>query len=107
MTQQLDPRVRYGRNTTKTNGACITAGMDQGFHNWLLYSGQLGKYVDIKIYQQGEGPVNTIGGFFGTRIPLKFPLKEWLVMRGDEERQIIYNWNGEVSPCVHQADRFL
>ena len=38
-TQQLDPRVRYGRNTTKSNGACISTGMDQGFHNWLIYSG--------------------------------------------------------------------
>jgi len=26
ITQQLDPRVRYGRNTTKTNQGCISLG---------------------------------------------------------------------------------
>ena len=49
VTLQLDPRVRYGRNTTKTNDGCLSLGMDQGFHNWLLYSGQLEKYMDIKV----------------------------------------------------------
>jgi len=49
ITQQLDPRVRYGRNTTMTNKNCISLGMDQGFHNWLVYSGQLDKYMDIKV----------------------------------------------------------
>jgi len=103
ITQQLDPRVRYGRNTTKTNQGCISLGnviititavpskslqsyhykgMDQGFHNWLVYSGQLDKYMDIKVYQQGEGPVNTVGAFFGERALLKFDLKTWKVLQG-------------------------
>lgn len=43
ITQQLDPRVRYGRNTTMTNRHCISLGMDQGFHNWLVYSGKFCK----------------------------------------------------------------
>jgi hypothetical protein len=107
ITQQLDPRVRYGRKTTKTNKGCISLGMDQGFHNWLVYSGQLEKYMDIKIYQQGEGPVNTIGGFFGERILLKFPLEKWQVLRGEKGKQRIHNWNGDPSPAVHQGDRFL
>ena len=56
--------------------------MDQGFHNWLVYSGQLDKYMDIKVYQQGEGPVNTVGAFFGERALLKFDLKTWKVLQG-------------------------
>lgn len=52
LLQQLDPRVRYGRNTTVTNNkGCISLGMDQGIHNWLVYSGALDRYVDLKIYQ--------------------------------------------------------
>lgn len=107
ITQQLDPRVRYGRNTTKTNKHCISLGMDQGFHNWLVYSGQLDKYMDLKIYQQGEGPVNTVGAFFGDRAAVKMPLEKWTVLRGTAPNKMIHNWNGDASPVVHQADRFL
>lgn len=107
MVQQLNPQVRYGKGTTKSNDACVTGGMDQGFHNWLLYTGELEKYMDLKIFQQGEGPVNTIGSFFGQRIILKIPLTEWGVMKGAKGSQMIYNWNGDVSPVVHQSDRFL
>jgi hypothetical protein len=52
MVQQLNPVVRYGKGTSKTNAPCVTGGMDQGFHNWLLYTGELDKYMDVKIYQQ-------------------------------------------------------
>lgn len=107
LTQQLNPVARYGHGTKRTNDGCITGGMDQGLHNWLLYSGLLARYVDVKIYQQGEGPVNTVGGFFGTRIPLKIPLVEWGVLRGQSPHQMIHNWNGDPSPVIHQADRFL
>ena len=108
ITQQLDPRVRYGRNTTETNKQCISLGMDQGFHNWLVYSGQLDKYMDLKIYQQGEGPVNTVGAFFpGERALLKFNLKTWNVLRGEPPSMTFHNWNGDLSPVIHQADRFL
>jgi len=107
ITQQLDPRVRYGRNTTKTNQNCISLGMDQGFHNWLVYSGQLDKYMDIKVYQQGEGPVNTVGAFFGERALLKFDLKTWKVLQGEGKDKWFHNWNGDKSPVIHQYDRFL
>jgi len=108
ISQQLDPRVRYGRNTTETNKPCVSLGMDQGFHNWLVYSGQLDKYMDLKIYQQGEGPVNTVGAFFpGERALLKFNLKTWNVLRGEAPNLAFHNWNGDISPVIHQADRFL
>ena len=60
MTQQLNPRIRYGKNSSvETNEGCSSTGMDQGFHNWLIYSGIIQKYMEVKVYQQGEGPVNT------------------------------------------------
>ena len=31
---------------------------DQGYHSYLYYSGEFGK---VRVYPQGEGPVNTIG----------------------------------------------
>jgi hypothetical protein len=38
-----------GRNSTGEMKMCISLGMDQGFHNWLVYSGQLDKYMDLKV----------------------------------------------------------
>jgi hypothetical protein len=107
ITQQLDPKVRYGRNTTKTNAGCISLGMDQGFHNWLVYGGVLDRYMNVKIYQQGEGPVNTVGSFFGERAILKFDLKTWKVLKGESPNKFFYNYNGQLSPVIHQMDRFL
>lgn len=112
--QQSDPRVRLGRNSTataadlqKADRSCISNGVDQGFHNWLLYSGILNKYMDVKIYQQGEGMVNTLGGFYGEKKLLRAALSEWKVLRGESPYKYVYNWNGDRSPVVHQIDRFL
>lgn len=109
MIQQLDPRVRLGRNSSVIdNKGCITAGMDQGLHNWLVYSGLLGKYFDVQIYQQGEGPVNTVGAMIGgDQAMLTLPLSEWKVLRGESPNKYFYNWNGDKSPVVHQYDRFM
>ena len=71
MTKQLDPSVRFTRTGLDIKNAesveipkdayktCSSIGIDQGFHNFLLYSGQLDKVMDVKIFPQGEGPVNT------------------------------------------------
>lgn len=107
MTQQLDPRARYGRNSTLTNEGCISLGMDQGFHNWLIYSGLLSKYMEVQVFHQGEGAVNTIGGMHGPRKVVPFTLSEWNILRGAAPNKKIYNWNGDISPVVHQADRYL
>jgi hypothetical protein len=104
---QMDPKVRYGKKTNKDNKGCISLGMDQGFHNWLLYSGALERYMDVKYFKQGEGPVNTVGAFFpGALALLKFNLTEWKVLKGKRSEQYFYNWNGDKSPVVHQYDRF-
>jgi len=81
--------------------------MDQGFHNWLLYSGALNAFMDVKVYLQGEGPVNTVGGFYGSSILLKFPLETWKILQGKAPHKKFYNWNGDVSPVVHQYDRYM
>jgi hypothetical protein len=107
MTQQLNPKVRYGKESQETNAGCVTMGMDQGFHNWLVYGGALEKLMSLKIYQQGEGPVSTVGAFFPGRSALiKRNLTEWRVLRGSLSDKYFSNWNGEPSPVVHQADRF-
>lgn len=107
MTKQMNPKIRYGKKYEGTNPQCTSVGMDQGFHNWLIYSGILNNYMNVKIYQQGEGSVNTVGGFFGKNKALQFSLEEWKIMRGNAPFKGIYNWNGDLSPAIHQIDRFL
>ena len=57
------PIVESVRGEFHSNSACISKGMDQGIHNWLLYSGDL-KYFFGKaptIFKQGEGYVSSLG----------------------------------------------
>ena len=73
ITLQLDPSMRSSGNSSfpgsssspgsgpSANKNCLTHGVDQGFHNWLLYSGQLSQIMNVKIFQQGEGPVRITG----------------------------------------------
>ena len=115
MLRQLRPELRY-RNAQSVRPAyhsdnvtdkCIYQGMDQGLHNWLVYSGLLDIYMDVKIYQQGDGPVNTLGGLMGKQALIVRSLTDWGILKGEPPNQYIYNWNGEKSPVIHQADRFL
>jgi hypothetical protein len=111
MIEQIDPssRKRFGLNgdITDTPG-CVSVGMDQGFHNWLLHSGWLKKVMKVKTFYQGEGPVNTVGAFYpGWTAMFKFSLDEqWGILKGTGNQKYIANWNGDPSPVVHQADRF-
>ena len=119
MLQQLDPAVRnrhrrmiLGDDHTlpfdlPPQQACISLGMDQGLHNYLLHSGTLDRYMTVKMFPQGEGPVNTIGAFVdGKNALLHFNLSEWGILNGKTKERTINNWNGELSPAVHQYDRF-
>eukprot|EP01038_Epipyxis_sp_PR26KG_P007053 gene7053-9628_t len=105
MNKQMDPEVRY-KTKNPPNDHCLSTGMDQGFHNYLLYTGNLNKFMDVKIYQQGEGSVNVMGGFWGEKI-LQFSLDQWKIMIGNAPYKYIYNWDGSASPVVHQLNRFL
>eukprot|EP00607_Mallomonas_marina_P008116 CAMPEP_0182424140 /NCGR_PEP_ID=MMETSP1167-20130531/10293_1 /TAXON_ID=2988 /ORGANISM="Mallomonas Sp, Strain CCMP3275" /LENGTH=140 /DNA_ID=CAMNT_0024603709 /DNA_START=914 /DNA_END=1336 /DNA_ORIENTATION=- len=107
ITQQTDPKNRIGPDGSHGDEGCTAAGIDQGFHNWMIYSGMLNRYMDVRIFQQGEGPVNTVGGFFGDNKRLKFTLEEWGIIKGKAPNAYIANWNGDRSPVIHQLDRFL
>ena len=109
--KQLDVVNRYQYSSDplpdeKQNKRCISIGMDQGFHNYLVYSGELERYIELKIFQQGEGPVNTVGAFGGGRAVIKFSLEKWGIVKGTAPNKFFYNWNGDKSPVVHQLDRF-
>lgn len=113
MLQQLDISTRYIYEETVPKTAsqekCLSLGMDQGFHNFLLYSGQLERYMNVKIFHQGEGPVNTVGAFSGKQSLVKMSLKDWGIAKAEKNSELIsiYNWNGDKSPVVHQFDRYL
>jgi hypothetical protein len=77
------------------------AGSDQGFHNYLYYSGKLqnAKAISrIVVWEQGRGMINNLGAL-RTKT-----LKEWGIR--DPVTNKIYQWDGTtVSPVVHQWDR--
>jgi hypothetical protein len=84
MFEQVDEtsRARYGVNgVVPPNKHCYTIGMDQGLHNWLLFSGRLKRVPRRGACQR----------------PRRF--LPWT-------DRYIANWNGDPSPVVHQLDRF-
>lgn len=110
--QQYISAVRKAIGAHATNGtadilACDSPGIDQGFNNYLIHTGQLAKLIVLKKYQQGEGPINSIGAFGSHKAIIQRSLTDWKVLRGEGGQKSIYNWNGDISPVVHQADRYL
>jgi hypothetical protein len=94
-------------DTFVNDKSCLQFGVDQVFHNALLYTGIMSSVLDIRIFAQGEGPVNIVGGFHGEKKLLRAYLSEWKVLRGEAPFKYIYNWNGQLSPVVHQLNRFV
>jgi hypothetical protein len=85
---------------------CKQKGCDQGFHNYLYYSGKLGTVNNesknegiskIIVHEQGKSIINNLGAL-RTK-----PLKEWGLY--DTEKQLILNWDGTTSAVAHQYDR--
>ena len=87
----------------------VLAGADQGFHNYLHYAHKF-KYTEtihsIVVFDQGQGIVNNLGAM-RTK-----PLEEWgngkllqTVKVDGKEKFVVLNWDGTVSPVVHQYDR--
>lgn len=117
ITQQLNKNTRFFRNglgiendlLPRNDKKCIDSiGVDQGFHNFVLYSGQLeAAGIEVKLFPQGEGIVNTIGAFYtGPNALIKMSLYDWGLLKGEPGEMVIMNWNGVPSPVVHQYDRF-
>jgi hypothetical protein len=77
------------------------AGSDQGFHNYLYYSGKLAAATDtirhIVVWEQGKGIINNLGAL---RIK---KLSEWGAYNLTDHR--VLQWDGTLSPVAHQFDR--
>lgn len=85
---------------------CKSKGCDQGFHNYLYYSGKL-VAVDsesnvegiskVIVHDQGKGIINNLAALRDK------PLSEWGMY--DAERKLVLNWDGSTSAVAHQYDR--
>ena len=81
-------------------------GADQGFHNYLYYSGKLKhahRIRSLSVFDQGRGIVNNMGAMRTKE------LNEWgngkMVVQNGHEK-VVMNWDGTPSPVAHQFDRF-
>jgi len=80
---------------------CKMKGADQGFHNYLFYSGTLTGLVGDKVtvFKQGEGTINNLAAM------REKPLVEYGVIKEGDAEMIVRNWDGMASSVVHQYDR--
>jgi len=75
-------------------------GADQGFHNYLYYSGKLANSPNITklvVWEQGKGIINNLGALRTKEF------WEWGLYNNQTKQ--IYNWDGTLSPVAHQWDR--
>ncbi|KAG7360176.1 hypothetical protein IV203_035275 [Nitzschia inconspicua] len=75
-------------------------GADQGFHNYLYYSGKLANSQSISklvVWEQGKGIINNLGALRTKTFA------EWGFY--DPNTHKVYNWDGALSPVAHQWDR--
>ena len=75
-------------------------GADQGFHNYLYYSGKLQNSDTIKklvVWEQGKGIINNLGALRTKTF------SEWGFYNNVTHE--VYNWDGTLSPVAHQWDR--
>jgi len=83
----------------------VIFGADQGFHNYLYYSNKLANTKAISrilVQDQGLGFVNNMGALRDKK------LHEWgngRIVEKTDSAFTVYNWDGTVSPVVHQYDR--
>ena len=85
----------------------MSGGIDHSFVNYLVYSNKLRQLLRIKLFMQGEGPVNTLGGLKPNTVAgnVTGSLRSfWNVLDGEN---YVLNWNGDRSPVVHQLDHFI
>lgn len=78
---------------------CKLKGCDQGFHNYLYYSGKLDNVDgirDVVVFPQGKGIINNLG------VLRSKPLKEWGLL---DKNMNVLNWDKSISPVAHQFDR--
>lgn len=82
-------------------GTIRMTGSDQGFHNYLFYTGKLlnADTIDqLVVWEQGFGAINNLGAMRTDS------LTNWGIR--DPDTNVIYQWDGQTpSPVVHQWDR--
>jgi hypothetical protein len=89
----------------------VLTGADQGFHNYLYYSHKLANVRaihDIVVFDQGSGIVNNIGAMRTQPLELWGHggiLKDIADSSGTRVGYQVLNWDGTLSPVVHQYDR--
>ncbi len=85
---------------------CKSKGCDQGFHNYLFYSGKLvptggGNALEgiskVFVHDQGRGIINNLAAL-RTK-----PLSEWGLY--NVKTELVLNWDGTTSVVAHQYDR--
>mmetsp|Transcript_48581 Transcript_48581/g.72081 ORF Transcript_48581/g.72081 Transcript_48581/m.72081 type:complete len:600 (+) Transcript_48581:72-1871(+) len=88
------------------NTKCKRKGCDQGFHNYLIHSHTLQNAKGIRNhggskYAQGKGVINNLS------LLRDISLRERGLLEGDQgsDEIKVKNWDGTVSPIVHQWDR--
>jgi len=97
------------------NFAVVLAGADQGFHNFLHYSHKF-KYTEtihsIVVFDQGQGIINNLGALrtkpleeWGNGKLLKTEVDDKETKPNPKTKYTVLNWDGTVSPVVHQYDR--
>ena len=75
-------------------------GADQGFHNYLYYTNKLQNVRairSIRVFEQGKGIINNLGAL------RKLKLSDLGLVNSNTRE--VYNWDGSLSPVVHQWDR--
>jgi hypothetical protein len=93
----------------------VLAGADQGFHNFLHYSHKFKNTETIHsivVFDQGQGIVNNMGALrtkpleeWGNGKILKSIVNEEETNPRKKTAYTVLNWDGAVSPVVHQFDR--
>jgi hypothetical protein len=86
---------------------CASGGIDHAFINYLTYNNKVRGLMRTKVFSQGEGAVNTIGGLRPNTVVANITGDIKSFWRLLDDNNNILNWNGEVSPVVHQLDHFL
>jgi len=84
----------------------VIFGADQGFHNYLYYSNKLSNaeaIAKILVQDQGLGIVNNMGALRDKDLS---EFGNGKIIQRTPSAITIYNWDGTVSPVVHQYDRF-
>jgi len=85
---------------------CKSKGCDQGFHNYLYYSGKLGTkgnasgvegISNVIVHEQGKGIINNVAALRDKS------LSELGLY--DAKRELVLNWDGTTSAVAHQYDR--